>query len=115
MEKKIIYKPWGSFEIIETTDSYQIKRLIVKPDQMLSLQYHHYRSEHWTVVKGIATCQVGEDIHLLSRNQTLYIPRGANHRLSNETDSDIELIEIQIGDYLGEDDIVRIEDMYSRE
>ncbi len=109
-----VYRPWGSFTILEDASDCKVKRLVVKPGQVLSLQLHHRRSEHWTVVDGVATVRVGDDEFLLKRNESTYIPVGTKHRLENATDQDIALIEVQVGDYFGEDDIVRFEDIYGR-
>ncbi len=108
------YRPWGSYTILEDADDCKVKRLTVKPGQVLSLQLHHRRSEHWTVVSGTAKVRVGDDEFLLERNQSTYIPVETLHRLENATDSDLHLIEVQCGDYFGEDDIVRLEDRYGR-
>ncbi len=109
-----VHRPWGSYTILEDADDCKVKRLIVKPGQVLSLQKHFRRSEHWTVVTGTAKVRVGDREFLLHRNESAYIPMGALHRLENTTDTDIALIEVQCGDYFGEDDIVRLEDVYGR-
>ncbi len=108
------HRPWGSYTILEDADDCKVKRLTVKPGQVLSLQLHHRRSEHWTVVSGTAKVRVGDDEFLLERNQSTYIPVETLHRLENATDRDLHLIEVQCGDYFGEDDIVRLEDRYGR-
>ncbi|MEO6065108.1 MAG: mannose-1-phosphate guanylyltransferase/mannose-6-phosphate isomerase, partial [Lysobacterales bacterium] len=108
------YRPWGSYTILEDADDCKVKRLTVKPGHVLSLQMHHRRSEHWTVVSGTAKVRVGDDEFLLERNQSTYIPVETLHRLENATDRDLHLIEVQCGDYFGEDDIVRLEDRYGR-
>tara|TARA_Y100000389_G_scaffold199183_1_gene237090 strand:- start:133 stop:486 length:354 start_codon:yes stop_codon:yes gene_type:complete len=111
----IIYKrPWGTYRTIEQKDNYQIKHIIVHPGQRLSLQYHCHRSEHWTIVKGLGKVQLNNDFFNLEVNKSIFIPKEAKHRITNETDKNIEFIEIQIGDYLGEDDIHRIEDDFGR-
>jgi len=107
-------RPWGSFESLNKGDAHQVKHITVKPDGQLSLQYHFHRAEHWIVVKGIATVTVGEDVMQLSPGQQVYIPQGAVHRLENFTDEIVEIIEVQYGTYFGEDDIVRVEDVYAR-
>ena len=107
-------RPWGSYTVLEDADDCKVKRLTVKPGHVLSLQLHHRRSEHWTVVEGTAKVRVGEEEFLLQRNQSTYIPMNTVHRLENPTDRDIHLIEVQCGDYFGEDDIVRLEDRYGR-
>jgi mannose-1-phosphate guanylyltransferase/mannose-6-phosphate isomerase len=109
-----VHRPWGSYTVLEDGDDCKVKRLTVKPGQVLSLQLHHRRSEHWTVVHGTAKVRVGDREFLLERNESTYIPMETLHRLENPTDSDIHLIEVQCGDYFGEDDIVRLEDKYGR-
>ena len=109
-----VHRPWGSYTVLEDADDCKVKRLTVKPGHVLSLQLHHRRSEHWTVVEGTAKVRVGENEFLLERNQSTYIPMNTVHRLENPTDTDIHLIEVQCGDYFGEDDIVRLEDRYGR-
>lgn len=111
---KTVHRPWGSYTILEDEDDCKVKRLIVKPGQVLSLQLHHKRSEHWTVVSGTAKVRVGDDEFLLEANKSVYIPVETLHRLENPTDTDIALIEVQCGSYFGEDDIVRFEDIYGR-
>lgn len=109
-----VHRPWGSYTVLEDNDDCKVKRLTVKPGQVLSLQLHHRRSEHWTVVQGTAKVRVGDEEFLLQRNESTYIPMETLHRLENPTDADIHLIEVQCGDYFGEDDIVRLEDIYGR-
>jgi mannose-1-phosphate guanylyltransferase / mannose-6-phosphate isomerase len=109
-----VHRPWGSYTVLEDADDCKVKRLTVKPGGILSLQKHARRSEHWTVVHGTAKVRVGEREFLLERNQSTYIPTETVHRLENHTDQDIHLIEVQCGDYFGEDDIVRLEDVYGR-
>ena len=109
-----VHRPWGSYTVLEDADDCKVKRLTVKPGHVLSLQLHHRRSEHWTVVKGTAKVRIGEREFLLNRNESAYIPMETVHRLENPTDADIHLIEVQCGDYFGEDDIVRLEDRYGR-
>ncbi|HEY6939979.1 mannose-1-phosphate guanylyltransferase/mannose-6-phosphate isomerase [Dokdonella sp.] len=109
-----VHRPWGSYTVLEDADDCKVKRLTVKPGHVLSLQLHHRRSEHWTVVEGTAKVRVGEREFLLQRNESTYIPMDTVHRLENPTDRDIHLIEVQCGDYFGEDDIVRLEDRYGR-
>ncbi len=109
-----VHRPWGSYTILEDENDCKVKRLTVKPGQVLSLQLHHRRSEHWTVVHGTAKVRVGDQEFLLGRNESCYIPVKTLHRLENPTDADIHLIEVQCGDYFGEDDIVRLEDRYGR-
>jgi mannose-1-phosphate guanylyltransferase/mannose-6-phosphate isomerase len=109
-----VHRPWGSYTVLEDRADCKVKRLTVKPGQVLSLQLHHRRSEHWTVVQGTAKVRVGERQFLLQRNESTYIPMATLHRLENPTDQDIHLVEVQCGDYFGEDDIVRLEDVYGR-
>ena len=110
------YRPWGYYICIDggDYDGFKIKRIGVYPGKKLSLQYHNHRSEHWTVIKGTGKVQIGEDFHILNKNQSIYIPIGVKHRMENIGDSLIEFTETQIGDYLGEDDIIRIEDDFGR-
>lgn len=109
-----VHRPWGSYEGVADGGRYQVKRLIVKPGRSLSLQKHHHRAEHWVVVRGTAKVTRGEEILLLSENQSTYIPLGTVHRLENPGKIDLEIIEVQSGSYLGEDDITRLEDTYGR-
>ena len=107
-------RPWGSFTVLDEGDGFKVKRISVNPGHKLSLQYHHQRSEHWTVVHGVATVNVGEDVKTVKVNESVYIPLKEKHALANEGEELMQLIEVQIGDYLGEDDIVRLEDRYGR-
>ena len=109
-----VHRPWGSFTVLEDETDCKVKRLTVKPGQVLSLQLHHRRSEHWTVVDGTAKVRVGDKEFVLQRNESTFIPMETLHRLENPTSKDIHLIEVQCGDYFGEDDIVRLEDVYGR-
>lgn len=109
-----VYRPWGSYEGIGHGERYQVKRIIVKSGASLSLQMHHHRAEHWIVVSGKAKVQRGTKELLLSENESIYIPLGEKHRLTNIGNMPLELIEVQSGNYLGEDDIVRFEDHYGR-
>ncbi|MEO5623040.1 MAG: mannose-1-phosphate guanylyltransferase/mannose-6-phosphate isomerase [Dokdonella sp.] len=109
-----VHRPWGSYTVLEDAADCKVKRLVVKPGHVLSLQLHHRRSEHWTVVEGTAKVRIGERELLLNRNESAYIPLNTVHRLENPTATDIHLIEVQCGDYFGEDDIVRLEDRYGR-
>jgi mannose-1-phosphate guanylyltransferase/mannose-6-phosphate isomerase len=109
-----VYRPWGSYEGIDNGDRFQVKRIIVRPGASLSLQMHHHRAEHWIVVKGTARVTRGDDEFLLSENESTYIPIGVTHRLANPGNLPLELIEVQSGSYLGEDDIVRFDDVYGR-
>jgi mannose-1-phosphate guanylyltransferase/mannose-6-phosphate isomerase len=110
-----VHRPWGSYQSVDNGERHQVKRIIVKPGQRLSLQKHHHRAEHWIVVKGAARVTVNEDIKIVHENESIYIPIGAVHRLENPGKIMLELIEVQTGSYLGEDDIIRIEDDYRRQ
>ncbi|WP_370514800.1 mannose-1-phosphate guanylyltransferase/mannose-6-phosphate isomerase [Endozoicomonas sp. OPT23] len=109
-----VYRPWGAYDSIDHGERFQVKRITVKPGAQLSLQKHYHRAEHWIVVKGTALVTNGEQQILLTENQSTYIPVGEVHRLENPGKFDLELIEVQSGSYLGEDDIVRFEDTYGR-
>ena len=111
---KKVFRPWGSYLSIEEGETWQIKKIEVNPGASLSLQMHHKRSEHWVVVRGIAKVEIDSKKMTLSENESAYIPLGAKHRLSNPSDAPLILIEVQSGNYLGEDDIVRFEDLYGR-
>ncbi len=108
------HRPWGWFETLSLGERFQVKRIMVHPDAALSLQSHVHRSEHWIVVAGTARVTVGDTVSLVTENQSVYIPVGSKHRLENPGKVDLHLIEVQTGTYLGEDDIVRYEDMYQR-
>lgn len=109
-----VYRPWGAYESIDREERFQVKRITVNPGATLSVQMHHHRAEHWIVVKGTARIIKGEEILILSENQSTYIPLGVTHCLENPGKIPLELIEVQSGSYLGEDDIVRFEDKYGR-
>ncbi|WP_256775336.1 MULTISPECIES: mannose-1-phosphate guanylyltransferase/mannose-6-phosphate isomerase [unclassified Stenotrophomonas] len=109
-----VYRPWGAYDSIDHGERFQVKRITVKPGATLSLQMHHHRAEHWIVVSGTAEVTRGEEVLLLTENQSTYIPLGVTHRLKNPGKLPLELIEVQSGSYLGEDDIVRFEDTYGR-
>ena len=109
-----VNRPWGSYECIDAAERFQVKRITVHPGATLSLQMHHHRAEHWVVVRGTARITRGEETFMLSENQSTYIPLGVTHRLENPGKIPLELIEVQSGSYLGEDDIVRFEDHYGR-
>ena len=111
---KTVHRPWGSYTVYEDADDCKVKRLVVKPGQVLSLQLHHRRSEHWTVVRGTAKVRLGDEEFLLRANESTYIPVETLHRLENPGSEDVHLIEVQTGDYFGEDDIERFEDIYGR-
>jgi mannose-1-phosphate guanylyltransferase/mannose-6-phosphate isomerase len=110
-----VYRPWGYYESIDGGDRFQVKRIMVKPGEALSLQMHHHRAEHWVVVSGTARVTRDDEVKLLSENESTYIPIGTKHRLENPGKTPLFLIEVQSGGYLGEDDIVRFEDRYRRE
>lgn len=109
-----VYRPWGYYEGVDAGERFQVKRLMVKPGAALSLQMHHHRAEHWVVVKGTARVTRGEEVFILTENQSTYIPTGVKHRLENPGAIPLEVVEVQSGSYLGEDDIVRYEDRYNR-
>jgi mannose-1-phosphate guanylyltransferase / mannose-6-phosphate isomerase len=114
MHHRRVYRPWGSYEGVDLGERHQVKRIIVKPGARLSLQKHAHRAEHWIVVQGSARVTRDRDVFELHENQSTYIPLGAVHRLENVSDEPLHLIEVQSGSYLGEDDIVRLEDTYGR-
>jgi len=109
-----VHRPWGNYQSIDTGDRHQVKRIVVKPGGRLSLQKHHHRSEHWIVVRGAARVTVNEVVKTVHENESIYVPIGATHRLENPGKILLELIEVQTGSYLGEDDIIRLEDDYRR-
>lgn len=111
---KKVYRPWGNYETIDISERFQVKRLTVKPGEKLSAQKHHHRAEHWVVVKGTAVVTRGEDEVLLKEDESIYIPLGTLHRLYNPGKIPLEIVEVQSGSYLGEDDIVRFDDIYGR-
>jgi mannose-1-phosphate guanylyltransferase/mannose-6-phosphate isomerase len=110
-----VYRPWGSYDSLDADDGFQVKRLIVNPGAVLSLQMHHRRAEHWVVVRGTARVTLNDDEFDLHVNESTFIPVGARHRIANAGSEPVHIIEVQCGDYLGEDDIVRFEDQYGRE
>jgi mannose-1-phosphate guanylyltransferase/mannose-6-phosphate isomerase len=110
-----VYRPWGYYQDVDGAERYRVKRIVVKPGAALSLQKHFHRSEHWVVVKGTAEVTVGENVRCMHENDSIYIPIGNMHRLVNPGKIPLELIEVQVGSYLGEDDIVRVSDIYGRE
>jgi mannose-1-phosphate guanylyltransferase/mannose-6-phosphate isomerase len=112
---RLVYRPWGSYEGVDSAPRFQVKRITVNPGSRLSLQMHHHRAEHWVVVSGTARVTIGDKVVTISENQSTYIPVGEKHRLENPGIIDLELIEIQTGSYLGEDDIVRFDDVYGRQ
>ena len=115
LEHKRSYRPWGYYQSIDNGARYQVKRIVVKPSAALSLQKHFHRAEHWVVVRGIAEVTRGNEVVLVHENESIYLPIGTVHRMINPGKIDLELIEVQTGSYLGEDDIIRIEDVYNRQ
>lgn len=113
-EHKRSYRPWGYYQSIDNGARYQVKRIVVKPGAALSLQKHYHRAEHWVVVKGIAEVTRGNELVLVHENESIFLPMGVIHRMANPGKINLELIEVQTGSYLGEDDIIRIEDVYNR-
>lgn len=111
---RVVRRPWGMYDSLESGDRFQVKRIVVKPGAALSLQMHHHRAEHWIVVKGVAEVTCDDKVFLLAENQSTYLPLGSKHRLRNPGKVPVELIEVQSGSYLGEDDIVRYDDVYGR-
>jgi mannose-1-phosphate guanylyltransferase/mannose-6-phosphate isomerase len=109
-----VARPWGWYDSVDEGERFKVKRIQVKPGASLSLQMHHHRAEHWIVVKGTAEITNGDQILTLTENQSTYIPQGQTHRLANPGNTPLEIIEVQSGGYLGEDDIVRFEDTYGR-
>jgi mannose-1-phosphate guanylyltransferase/mannose-6-phosphate isomerase len=109
-----VARPWGTYDSVDSGERFQVKRIVVKPGATLSLQMHHHRAEHWVVVSGTAEVTNGDKVILLTENQSTYIPLGQVHRLRNPGKVPLEIIEVQSGSYLGEDDIVRQEDTYGR-
>lgn len=109
-----VYRPWGSYDSLSVGERFQVKRIVVKPGAALSLQRHQHRAEHWIVVSGVAEVTRDKDVFELRANQSTYLPKGSIHRLRNATTESVELIEVQSGDYLGEDDIERLDDVYGR-
>ena len=113
-EYPLVHRPWGTYNLLESKDNYKFKTILVKPKHRLSLQKHYHRSEHWIVLKGTATVTIGKIKKLVHVNESVFIPLGTKHRLSNKGKSNLLLVEVQVGDYLGEDDIVRYKDDYKR-
>jgi mannose-1-phosphate guanylyltransferase/mannose-6-phosphate isomerase len=114
VEHTTVFRPWGSYETIDLGDRFQVKHIMVKPGGVLSLQLHHHRAEHWVVVQGVARVTCGDKVFTLQENESTFIPLGEKHRLENPGEVPLRLIEVQSGPYLGEDDIVRFDDMYGR-
>lgn len=111
---RVVRRPWGMYDSLESGERFQVKRIVVKPGAALSLQMHHHRAEHWIVVKGVAEVTCDDKVFLLTENESTYLPLGSKHRLRNPGKVPVELIEVQSGSYLGEDDIVRFDDVYGR-
>jgi mannose-1-phosphate guanylyltransferase/mannose-6-phosphate isomerase len=109
-----VYRPWGYYESIDAGERFQVKRIVVREDGLLSLQKHRHRAEHWVVVRGTAEVTIGDEQRIVHENESIYIPIGSVHRLANHGKIPLELIEVQTGSYLGEDDIVRLDDIYKR-
>jgi mannose-1-phosphate guanylyltransferase/mannose-6-phosphate isomerase len=110
-----VFRPWGSYDSIDSGERFQVKRLMVKPGAEMSLQMHHHRAEHWIVVSGTARITRNDETFLLEENESTFIPLGATHRIANPGKIPLHIIEVQSGAYLGEDDIVRFEDRYGRD
>jgi mannose-1-phosphate guanylyltransferase/mannose-6-phosphate isomerase len=109
-----VYRPWGYYQHIDLGERFQVKRIMVKPNEKTSTQIHYHRSEHWVIVEGIAKVTRGDETILIHENESVYLPMGMKHRIENPGKIPLHLIEVQSGSYLGEDDIVRIEDVYGR-
>jgi mannose-6-phosphate isomerase-like protein (cupin superfamily) len=107
-------RPWGRWEVLDVGEGFAVKRITVKPGALLSLQLHHHREEHWTIVRGRARVTLGEEIFELARNQSVFIPLETAHRVENPGEEVMEFVEVQVGDKLDENDIVRLEDRYGR-
>jgi mannose-1-phosphate guanylyltransferase / mannose-6-phosphate isomerase len=114
VDHRKIHRPWGHYDSIDQGERFQVKHIVIKPGGTLSLQMHHHRAEHWVVVRGTARVTRGEESFLLAENESTYIPLGVVHRLENPGKFPLEIIEVQSGSYLGEDDIVRLADYYGR-
>jgi len=111
---RLAHRPWGTYEVLVNTPGYKVKRIMVKPGGRLSLQKHYHRNEHWIVVSGTATVTVEDEVKLVRPNESTYIKMGQLHRLENHGKIDLYMIEVQVGEYTGEDDIVRVDDIYGR-
>jgi mannose-1-phosphate guanylyltransferase/mannose-6-phosphate isomerase len=114
VEHTTTYRPWGSYTVLEEGPRYKIKRIVVKPNQKLSHQLHYHRSEHWIIVKGTAKVTIGRKVSMVHENESTYVPKSTSHRLENPGRVPLEMIEVQNGEYTGEDDIVRFGDIYGR-
>ena len=111
---RLAHRPWGTYEVLQDSEKYKVKKIVVKPNSKLSLQKHFHRNEHWIVVSGTATVTIDQEVFLVRPNESTYIKMGQLHRLENKGKIDLVMIEVQVGEYTGEDDIVRIEDVYGR-
>jgi Mannose-6-phosphate isomerase len=109
-----VTRPWGNYKVIDVGENYQVKKLVVSPGGCLSLQSHEHRSEQWVIVNGSAKVTKDTDVKILNSEETINIPKKVKHRIENITDKDVVIIEVQLGDYLGEDDIIRYDDVYGR-
>ncbi|MCX7642182.1 MAG: mannose-1-phosphate guanylyltransferase/mannose-6-phosphate isomerase, partial [Elusimicrobiales bacterium] len=114
IEHTTVYRPWGSYTVLEEGERYKIKRILVKPNHKLSVQMHYHRSEHWVVIKGTAKVIMSDKEYIVHENESIYVPKSTKHRLENPGKVDLELIEVQNGEYVGEDDIIRFDDVYGR-
>ena len=114
MEHKRVYRPWGYYQSMDLGSRHQVKRIVVRPGGRLSSQKHFHRAEHWVVVRGTAEVTINDEVRALHENESVFLPMGSVHRLANPGKIDLELIEVQTGSYLGEDDIVRFDDVYNR-
>jgi mannose-1-phosphate guanylyltransferase/mannose-6-phosphate isomerase len=114
LEHVTVYRPWGSYTVLEEGLRYKIKRIVVKQDEKLSCQLHHHRSEHWVVIKGTAKVTIGDKEMFIHENESAYVPKSTSHRLENPGKVPLEIIEVQNGEYVEEDDIVRFDDIYER-
>ena len=112
--EEVVKRPWGTYQTILRGNTYQVKKIVVYPNSQLSLQSHNHRSEHWVIVEGEGTITLGEKTLKLKKDEKVYIPVKEKHRMSNFTNENVVFIEVQNGDYLGEDDIIRYEDIYGR-
>ena len=110
----MIFRPWGNFITIEENENWKVKKIEINPGSRISLQLHKHRSEHWIVVSGIANVEIDDKFSEIRKNESIYVPKGCKHRLSNLREKSLIIIEIQSGSYLGEDDIIRFKDMYGR-
>jgi len=113
-EHTTVYRPWGLYTVLCSGQGYKMKKIVVNPGQVLSLQMHYHRSEHWIVIGGTAKVTIGETEQMVHENESVFVPQTTKHRLENPGKLLLEIIEVQNGSYLGEDDIVRFEDMYGR-